>query len=299
MFESLMPMLAIPSAIPALAVGLAATGAGMAMAAGNRVDPKLRTLGQEIDDVLARRGQILASDKTYLPEQSRLERGIMAEAVFGKGQAAMADKGALELSMEAARRLNAFDIGQARELAPQAMEIFRQNTPYMSLMQQVMSEAGSQLAAGSGLDAATERQVTQAARSRLAERGMGSDLAGAMAETTTLGQAGEQLRARRQQFALEALRTGIAGSPDLFRMITGRETGINPALAGSGAAGGQQTLQSLMSYASNLYGDNLRSRLYAQETNRQQTNQLASSIMGLGSLGLNLGMASGGLPSSG
>jgi hypothetical protein len=194
--------------------------------------------------------------------------------------------------------LNAFDISQARELAPQAMEIFKQNSPYMSLMQQVLSEAGTQLSAGSALDAATERQVTQAARSRLAERGLGSDLAGAMAETTTLGQAGEQLRQRRQAFALDALRSGIAGSPDIFRMITGRETGINPALAGSGALGGQQQLQSLLSYASNLYGDNLRSRLYAQEANRQSTNQLASSIMGLGMQGFKWGMSLPGMPSS-
>lgn len=283
-------MLAVTPAIVPTIAALAATGAGLAMAAGNRPKYPTRSIGNEIDEILARRGAILASDKSYQPEQARLEREIASEAIFGRDEGRQfADAGALEATMEATRRLNAFDIGQARELAPQAMEIFQQNTPYAGLLRQIMDEASRQLAAGAGLDPETAAQVRQQARSGLAERGLGAGLAGAMAETSVLGRAGEELRGRRQQFALQALQGSVAGTPDLFRLITGRDTGINPALMGGGGRTGSGDLSELLRYGSDLYGDNLRSKLLQTEQRRQQTDQMAGM---LGSLGGVLGQGS-------
>ncbi len=278
-------LLAVTPAVVPVVAGLAATGVGMAMAAGNRPKYPTRSIGNEIDEILARRGAILASDIAYLPEQSRLERRIASEAVFGRDEGnRWAEAGALESSMEVQRRLNEFDIGQARELAPKAMEIFQQNVPYAGLLRQIQDEASQQLALGSGLDAATRAQLQQVARSGLAERGLGTGLVGAMAETTALGTAGEELRRRRQQFALQALQGAAASTPDLFRLITGRETGISPALAGRGGESGAGNLQSLFQYAGNLYGDNLRSKLFETEMKRQQTNQMAQMLGGLGGI---------------
>lgn len=295
-FQELPPMLAT-AFLPALAAvgSLAATGASIAMAAGNRVGSvPTRSLGQEIDDILARRGKMLASDKSYLPEQSRLEREIAAEAVFGRDEGKQyAEAGALESSMEAARRLNEFDIGQAGALAPRAMGIFQQNAPYANLLQGILKSAESELAAGSSLDPVTAAQVRQQARAAMGERGLGADLAGAMMETTTLGMAGEEMRRRRQQYALQALQTGAAASPDLFRLITGRDTGINAGLMGQGGASGAN-LDTLLGYAQGVFGDNARMQMYKLAANREHTSQMANALGGLGGLIGSMGIRGGG-----
>lgn len=290
------PILAITQAILPIVASLAATGIGAAMAAGNRPKYPTRSIGNEIDEILARRGAILASDKSYQPEQARLEREIAAESVFGKDEAKKwAEAGSLEASMEEQRRLNQFDIGQARELAPQVMDIYQQNVPYSGLLKQIQEEASRQLAAGAGLDTATAAQVRQQARAGLAERGLGTGLAEAMAETSVLGAAGEALRRQRQQFALQALQGSVAATPDLFRLITGRETGINQVLMGRGGQTGSGDLGNLFQYASQVFGDNLRKRLFETEVKRQHTNQMAGA---LGALGGILGKAQGGSFSS-
>lgn len=186
---------------------------------------------------------------------------------------------------------------------------------YDPLVQEMRDQAQRELALGSGLDAATSREVQQNIRAAQAARGMGMGGGDMYQEAMGLGSAGEALRQQRRAFAggvvtmsgqdklarqlayernlqqsygLQGNIAGInaASAVDPMLAILGRPSGsYQPALAQGGQYTGDR-FDTMNPYAADLYNTNYNGEAAANIAGSNQRAAIAGSLIGAaGSIG--------------
>ena len=290
-----------------------------------------------------------ASEAEWQPKYAALGRKTWAENMFGTAQhrgmldmAAEAQVSVDRISSESNTRSRSSDIADLERLGPSAVEAIRNANPeqkalimklnreamglgsddpyskmlkdqamggYDPLVQEMRDQAQRELALGSGLDAATTREVQQNIRAAQAARGMGMGGGDMYQEAMGLGSAGEALRQQRRAFAGGVV--GMSGQDKLARQlasernlqqsfglmgnvaemnranavdpmlaILGRASGsYQPALAQGGQYGGDR-FNTMNPYAADLYNTNYNGEAAARIATAKNKAALTGSIIG-------------------
>jgi len=281
---------------------------------GKSVDsPPPRDLGKEYRDTLE--AQIDLAPELFAAEsnpdygrgaEAQLDLSVLRDTIMGvNGQ-----PGLIQLYEEetipglaradaASRRIQQeSDIQSIEELGPRATEAAKAANPQQqALIDELNAQAMSELQAGNQLDPGLARQTQQAIRTAQADRGMGFGIGDVSAEALFSGQAGENLKRQRQQFATNVVGINSATTADPFMAILGR-AGVNPNAAIGVSSQGQsmnpgQVFNPESAYAGSLYANNFNAKNNAATA---QANANAGVIGGtLGALG-NLGGSALGNP---
>ena len=166
---------------------------------------------------------------------------------------------------------------------PQYVRAMQKATGTQGIMDQLLSQAGSELSAGGlSLDPAMAAELRQNIRSGQAARGFGWGLSDIGAETALTAGALEELRRNRQGFAGNVVR--LAG-----------ETAGGPASI-YGAVVPNQLTNAESPYAANIYDANQRALQARYQASYDKKMALAGSLMNMGGslMGAGLGGMGGG-----
>lgn len=295
--QDVQPMLATPVlAAAALAVGAASAGVGAAAAAG-AFTPKTpqRNLPKEVRETLEAAPAILEARKFYDPEYAQLQTEITAQSLFGReGAKDLAEGGTVAIQKRLGEEIGENERQILEKYGPEVYRFWRQNDPTAPLVGDITESARSQLALGSKLDPVLQNQLIQQTRAAAAARGFGTGISDLVMEAMTTGRAGEALRQQRQDYALRAAQLAATTTPEVMKMLLGREgtrASMMPHLAAvGGAASGQQALGNLFAWGQDIGGANQAARLVAWQANMERINALAGGAMNLGGGLMNYGL---------
>lgn len=209
-----------------------------------------------------------------------------------KGLLRMFEEDVLPSQFRQATAQRTQDIEDVKNLSPAAREALRIADPASAkLLDQLNSQADSELGMGTALDPGLSRLVSQAIRSRQSGTLLSNGNAGAYDEALGMGQFGQQLRNQRREFAGNVIGQNQAFYGNPFQAILGRSNGsaalpfASQASAIGGQAGAKQTNYE-SSYAGDLYNTNFNAAInQAINAKNNQTALIGAGISAVGAIG--------------
>lgn len=194
-----------------------------------------------------------------------------------------------ELTIEGMRRQREAELQDVMTYGPMAREAFAKTYPEQeAMLQRLMAEAQSDLAAGTTLSPEELRLVQQNVRAGQAARGMGYGPSDVAEEAVATSLAGMDLRQRRLDNARAISSLFSATTPDPFLAVTRtpfQSGGQGMALLGAGqgvGAGGGQTFNGFLPYLSGVSEYNANAINANNLSNRNNQAALFGSLLSAG-----------------
>ena len=195
------------------------------------------------------------------------------------------------MEAEDSRARREADIRDVMEMGPEAVEAIRQANPKQAaLIDRLMADAEEELGYGRRLSPSMRREVEQNVRGSQAARGFGYGPVDVFTEAMELGQAGEEMYARRKGDAAGAvgLSQNVYGDP--FMAILGRGSNAGAAshalvgqAGGVSAGAGPRLFNPESGYASDVYNTNYNAEAAARISAANNRSALIGA--GIGAMG--------------
>ena len=245
--------------------------------------------------------KLLAAEQKTRPAYTELDLQTLRDSLQGTANA----PGLVDLYAQISPRLQqidtegntasrAADLADIKNLGPEAMAAMRAANPgQWALLDELTKQAGGDLAAGSKLTPAMQREIEQYVRKGAAARGMGVGPVDLYSEAMTMGSAGQNLLNQRRGFAAGVvdLNQRLAGDP--FLQITGRSSGALSSAAGVAGQGrgiatnlGPEIFNPESQYGADIAAGNYQGQLAARTASSSGfASLLGGGLRALGSLG--------------
>jgi hypothetical protein len=269
---------------------------------GTTVEAPQRNYAQETRDNLQAQvdlaPQRYAADATYTPKYVGLNLSNLSHTLNGTAD----QPGLLKLYEDslapslARQQRTAMEgnIADVEALGPRAAAAFRAANPAQSaLLEKLNQQASDEWDAGGDLDPAMKRVYEQAIRTGQQARGLGTGEADAFMEALGVGQAAEQRRRTRQQFAQSMVSLDQGTSIDPFLALLGQSSqnaaqaqGVAGQGTGFSRMGASDLFNPESSYAERLYGQNANMQFQANEAGASNMSALMGGLLGLAGSGI-------------
>ena len=257
--------------------------------------PPPQNYGQQTRDTLQAQvdlaPSLLKAEQTTRPGYTQLDLQQLQQTLFGSdGQQGLADIYARlspqlsQVASEGATNQRTADIADVNRLGSLATEALRKANPAeFALLDQLNSQAQSDLAAGSTLTPDMQREIEQYVRQGQSARGMVSGPSSLYQEAMSLGSAGQALKDSRRRFAAGMIPINQSVLGDQFMQILGRPSTTMSSTAGVIGQGdamassiGPQLFQPESQLAADIANNNYQGTLAA----RTATAANQGSILG-------------------
>lgn len=187
--------------------------------------------------------QLYAAEAQFRPQYTELDLQQLAQVLRGtENNTGLLDLYKNELYPALAEAQNrdrqdrtAGELDIIRRYSGDVTQALRDSAGTSGLINTLQQQAADDLNAGYELNPAQRREFEQSVRSAQSARGLGLGTSDALMEAVTLGNAGEQRRRQRQQFAQSVIGTSQAAGADPFLALFGRPSqtvGAAQALSG-------------------------------------------------------------------